>query len=142
MNRLCIGCVGIVVAGLCTLGQAQKTEIKHAPAAATSPASGREMYMSYCASCHGKAGKGDGPAAPALSAAPSDLTSLAKQNGGKYPDLKVMSVLRGQAKVAAHGTEEMPVWGKVFWHMSQGHESEVQQRITNLSNYIKSLQEK
>jgi len=36
----------------------------------------------------------------------------------------------------------MPVWGTVFWRMSQGHEGEVQQRVTNLSNYIKSLQVK
>jgi len=100
------------------------------------------MFMSYCASCHGKDAKGDGPAAAALSAAPADLTSLAKQNGGKYPDMKVTSVLRGQAKVVAHGTQEMPVWGPFFWRMSQGHESEVQQRIANLNNYIKSLQQK
>jgi hypothetical protein len=36
----------------------------------------------------------------------------------------------------------MPVWGPVFWRMSQGHPAEVQQRIANLNNYIKSLQAK
>jgi mono/diheme cytochrome c family protein len=136
-------CVGIVIgAGLCALAQGQNTEIKHAPAATTSPASGHDMFMSYCASCHGKDAKGNGPAAAALNTAPTDLTSLAKQNGGKYPDMKVTSILRGQGKVVAHGTQEMPVWGALFWRMSQGHEAEVQQRIANLSSYIKSLQEK
>ena len=124
--------------------RAQETtkKIKHVPAGQTSAASGEQMYTSYCASCHGKDGKGDGPAAAALKQPPADLTTLAKSNGGKYPSMKVTSVLRGEATVAAHGTQEMPVWGPVFWHMSQGHASEVQQRVANLNNYIESLQQK
>jgi hypothetical protein len=54
----------------------------------------------------------------------------------------VNSILRGQAKLVAHGTQEMPVWGPVFWKMSQGNEGELQQRISNLNRYIESLQEK
>jgi len=122
--------------------QDQKPEVKHTPAPMTSAASGKEMFMSYCASCHGKDAKGDGPAASARSAKPADLTMLAKNNGGSYPSMKVMSVLRGQANVGAHGNQEMPVWGPVLWRMSQGHESEMQQRIANLSKYIESLQMK
>jgi hypothetical protein len=53
-----------------------------------------------------------------------------------------MSILRGQATVTAHGNRDMPVWGPVFWHISQGHESEVQQRIVNLTRYIETLQAK
>jgi mono/diheme cytochrome c family protein len=131
-----------IAMAVCASAQDQKKEVKHAPAPATSPASGSEMFNSYCASCHGKDAKGNGPAASALNAAPSDLTMLARKNGGKFPDLKVMAVLRGEAKVAAHGTQEMPVWGPVFWHMSQGHAAEVHQRVANLANYIKSMQEK
>lgn len=140
-----MSCVILLSATAITLASAQeqqKTEIKHAPPAQTSPASGKEMFLSYCAPCHGKDAKGDGPAATALKQAPADLTALAKQNGGKFPGMKVTAVLRGEASVAAHGTQEMPVWGPVFWHMSQGHAAEVQQRIANLSSYIKSLQEK
>ncbi|MBZ5596744.1 MAG: cytochrome c [Acidobacteriia bacterium] len=139
--RTCLaGFLAVMV--IASVAQDQKTEIKHAPAPATSPASGHEMFVSYCASCHGKDAKGNGPAAAALNAAPADLTTLAKKNGGKFPDMKVTSVLRGQASVAAHGSQEMPVWGPIFWRMSQGHPVEVQQRIANLSSYIKSLQEK
>jgi len=122
--------------------QDQPTKLKHAPAAQTSPASGQEMFNSYCAACHGKDAKGDGPAAAALNKAPADLTALAKSNGGKFPSMKVMSVLRGEASVAAHGTQEMPVWGPVFWKMSQGHAAEVHQRVANLTKYIESLQAK
>lgn len=119
-----------------------KPEVKHVPAPLTSPSSGQQMYKSYCASCHGEAGKGDGPAAPALKVAPSDLTQLAKNNSGKFPSERVASILRGQATVSAHGNRDMPVWGPVFWHMSRGHEGEVQQRIANLTRYIQSLQQK
>jgi len=127
---------------LLAVAQDPKPEIKHAPAAQTSPASGKEMFNAYCVACHGKDAKGDGPAASALKDAPADLTMLAKTHGGKYPLDRVTSVLRGQTKVGAHGTQEMPVWGPVFWKLSQGREVEVQQRIANLNRYIESLQVK
>jgi len=108
----------------------------------TSPASGKEMFVSYCASCHGKDAKGNGPAANALKQLPADLTTLAKRNGGKYPTDKVTSILRGQTTLMAHGDQEMPVWGPVFWRLSQGREEQVQMRIANLNRYLESLQEK
>ena len=134
--------VCLIVFAMSSDAQEQEKQIKRAPAPITSPASGKEMFVSYCASCHGMDGKGDGPAATALKNPPADLTTLAKRNGGKYPEAKVSSILSGKASVAAHGTQEMPVWGPVFWRMSQGHAVEVQQRIVNLNDYIKSLQAK
>jgi mono/diheme cytochrome c family protein len=127
-----------------TIGGAQEPpkRIKHAAAQPTSPASGHDMFMSYCASCHGKAARGDGPAASALKIPPTDLTALAKKNDGKYPSLKVTAVLSGQTDLASHGNKDMPVWGVVFRSMSGGHESEVQQRVANLNHYLESLQAK
>ena len=122
--------------------QEAKTEVKHSTAPVTSPVSGKEMFLSYCASCHGKDAKGDGPAAASLKVAPADLTGLAKRNGGKYPADKVTTILRGQANLVPHGDQEMPVWGPVFWKMSGGHEELVQQRIANLNRYLESLQVK
>lgn len=116
--------------------------IKHVPVTVTSAASGKQMYVSYCAVCHGTDAKGNGPAAGALKVAPSDLAALSKSNGGKFPSLKVSAAIRGDANVVAHGTKEMPVWGLLFRDLSQGHEGEVQQRINNLTKYIESLQEK
>jgi mono/diheme cytochrome c family protein len=146
MNVCRILCVVAFCLSIAMFGQGQDQEqkpvIKHATAPVTSAASGKEMFNAYCASCHGTAGKGDGPAAPALKNPPADLTMLAKNNGGKYPSNKVTSILRGQATLTAHGTQEMPVWGPVFWKMSQGHEGELQQRIANLNSYIESLQTK
>lgn len=135
--------IAVFVAGF-VISQAQesKTTVKHEAAPMTSPASGKEMFVSYCASCHGKDAKGDGPAANALKQLPADLTTLAKRNGGKYPTDKVNAILRGQTSLMAHGDQEMPVWGPVFWRLSGGHEEQVQMRIANLNHYLESLQEK
>ena len=123
--------------------QAQpETSIKHVPVKATSPVSGKEMYTAYCAVCHGTDGKGGGPAASALKVPPTDLTQLSKNNGDKYPALKVTSTIRGTADLPAHGSKDMPVWGELFWSMSRGHEGQVQQRVANLTHYIETLQAK
>jgi mono/diheme cytochrome c family protein len=141
--RYAVCCAALFLATVAfTPGQSQAPEIKHAPAAQTSPASGKEMFVSYCAACHGKDAKGDGPAAAGLKALPADLTTLAKRNGGKYPADKVTSILRGQTNLVPHGDQEMPVWGPVFWKVSQGNVGQVQQRIANLNHYIESLQQK
>ena len=94
--------------------QAAKPEIKHVPASYTSPSSGKEMYDSYCASCHGVDGKGDGPAAPALKAVPANLTTLAVKNGGAFTSAHVATEIQGAAMIPAHGSNEMPVWGPIF----------------------------
>jgi len=141
MSVRIVSLVLCIVAAVC-YAQEQKPEVRHVPAPVTSAQSGKQMFQAYCASCHGATGKGDGPAAPALNPPPGDLTALSKKNGGKFPADRVLSILRGQEPVTAHGNRDMPVWGKVFWSMSQGHESEVNQRITNLTHYVESLQSK
>ena len=133
----------MVVAAFALTSGAQeqpKKTIQHVPITPMSPASGKDMYVSYCAACHGAEGKGNGPAAEALKTPPSDLTLLSKNNGGKFPALKVAGSIRGDAEVAAHGSKEMPVWGHLLRAVSGGHEAEVDQRIKNLVSYIKSLQ--
>jgi len=136
-----IVCACTVAAQNQTQGQPEKT-IKHVPIRSTSPVSGKEMYKAYCAVCHGIDGKGGGPAASALKVPPTDLTLLGKNNGGKYPALKVSSSIRNESDLPAHGSKEMPVWGTLFWSMSSGHEGEVQQRVGNLTKYIEFLQAK
>lgn len=79
-----------------------------------SVASGKETYMQFCASCHGIDGRGNGPAASALKTPPADLTMLAKTHDGKFPYEYVTGVIRFGKPISAHGSSDMPVWGRVF----------------------------
>ena len=135
--------ISLVAFGVAVSAQDKpEKEIKHVPIKSTSPASGVDMYQTYCAVCHGKDGRGEGPAASALKVPPTDLTLLAQKNGGKYPTMKVVTTIRGEEPLPAHGSKDMPIWGKLFWSMSGGHEAQVQQRVSNLNSYIESLQKK
>lgn len=68
--------------------------------------------------CHGLDAKGGGPAASALKHQPGDLTQISHRNNGSFPDTKVLAILKGEQRVAAHGTAEMPTWGKTFGDMN------------------------
>jgi mono/diheme cytochrome c family protein len=122
-------------------GYAQTGQVKKEPIQTTSAASGVEMFNSYCAACHGKDAKGDGPAAGALKVPPANLPELAKKNNGKFPADHVASVLRSGVS-GAHGSPEMPVWGPLFSAVSGRDDSIVQMRIANLVRYLESLQVK
>jgi mono/diheme cytochrome c family protein len=115
-------------------------KVKITPAPITSPSSGEQMYEAYCASCHGKDGKGNGPAAAAMKVPPTDLTTLAAKNHGEFPSAHVAAVIRGDSLAPAHGDKDMPVWGPVFLAMGQHHTADVQQRIANLVQYLKQIQ--
>jgi len=140
LRRLAFSMAALFIASICA--SAQQPVVKHVPIRAVSPASGQQMYTAYCAACHGKDAKGNGPAAEALKTPPPDLTLLSKNNGGKYPSLRVGAILRGDTVLTAHGSKDMPIWGKLFWAISKGHSSEVDQRVANLNKYLESLQEK
>jgi mono/diheme cytochrome c family protein len=108
----------------------------------TSPASGKQMYVSYCAPCHGVDGKGSGPMASSLVQRPADLSVLSKNNGGKFPSTHVASVLQFGAKNPAHGTAEMPIWGSLFSQMNPPSPQKdlVALRVSNLAQYLQTLQ--
>lgn len=118
------------------------TQVATSPARYTSPASGQEMYVSYCASCHGVDGKGGGPAAAAMKNAMPDLTRLAVAHEGKFPFERVIQMIRGDVNSPSHGSQDMPVWGPVFLKMSQHQPAEVHQRVQNLAKYIEGMQTK
>ena len=54
------------------------------PATADKVNGGKALYQTYCTPCHGTKGKGDGPAAAALTPKPADHTSqaLSKETDG------------------------------------------------------------
>ena len=127
------------------IGVAQQptTTIKKVPIKPTPVASGQQMYATYCATCHGPTGLGNGPAAPALKVPATDLTTLSQKNGGSYPSAHVATVLRFGTENPAHGNADMPIWGDLMKSLGPSTWSKdqvVQQRISNLTDYIQQMQ--
>ncbi|MFZ0632828.1 MAG: c-type cytochrome [Acidobacteriaceae bacterium] len=142
-NRIHVAFVAALLA-TAAFGIAQTTQIKEVPIKPTSAASGKQMYNSYCATCHGVDGRGNGPAASAMKTSPTDLTNLAKTNGGMFPDAHIATVLQFGVENSAHGSPEMPVWGTAFRSLAKGTaapDAQEQQRIANLTGYLKTLQQ-
>ena len=103
--------------------------------------SGRELFMTYCATCHGVTGRGNGPTAEELRHRPTDLTQFAKQNGGVFNGVLVHRIIDGRT-VKAHGTMEMPVWGDAFKWRHGLDEDGIKARIEVLVRYLESIQER
>lgn len=84
-----------------------------AATAETNPETGKEVFLTYCATCHGVSAKGDGPMAKMLTTPPTDLTQLAENNGGQFPTFRVVRQIDGRDPLLAHGGE-MPLFGQLF----------------------------
>jgi mono/diheme cytochrome c family protein len=111
-------------------------------AATVEPVTGKQIYSSYCALCHGSDAKGGGPFAAQLKVWPPDLTQLAKKNHGAFPEMRVSETIDGEFGKPSHGNSEMPIWGPVFRSMAHGHKDNAQLRIKSLVKYLESVQEK
>jgi mono/diheme cytochrome c family protein len=120
---------------------APAAQIKQTPAPYTRPSSGKDMYLAYCASCHGTEGKGNGPAASAMNVPPTDLTQLAANNAGKFPEGRVVQTIKGNLVTPSHGSQAMPVWGPTFRTFATTSDAVTDLRIRNLTKYIASLQQ-
>jgi mono/diheme cytochrome c family protein len=147
LSKLSLGASLLVAGALWTaaranLAVAQEKVIKKTAVQQSDASSGKAMFTSYCAACHGPEGKGNGPAASELKTPPADLTQLAKKNDGKFPADHVRSVLDFGAKAPAHGSNDMPVWGTLFHALDQNDPVKTNLRIQNLVEYIKALQAK
>ena len=128
----------LVVAGTCA-AQAERDR-------------GRREFETSCAVCHGAEARGDGPLRPFLVKPPTDLTTLARRNGGKFPTREVMEIIDGRstAPIGSHGPRDMPVWGEVFLEQAQDDpartklhpEWSVRARIVALIDYLGQLQVK
>lgn len=71
-------------------------------------AEGRKLYASYCVSCHGEKGKGDGVAARSLPAKPADHTNGAVMN--QLND-KFLTEIITKGGAAVGKSNFMPPWG-------------------------------
>jgi mono/diheme cytochrome c family protein len=104
---------------------------------------GAELFATYCASCHGVEARGDGPAAIALKTPPTDLTAIAAQRGGVFPDSAIARTIDGRFDLPAHGSREMPIWGVRLADeipcFATGEEV-ARGRVASLIEYLKSRQ--
>lgn len=108
--------------------------------------SGRELYVSLCASCHGTSGIGDGPMAGELRTAPSDLTIIAAKHGGTFPRQEIAEIVDGRRPLRSHGPGSMPVWGRHFERSTSSPDAPsemiVRGQIGALVDYLESIQRK
>jgi mono/diheme cytochrome c family protein len=108
----------------------------------TAVTSGKQMYTSYCAPCHGVDGKGHGPVASQLKTPPTDLTLMSRNNNGQFPEKHLVGILQFGKDIPSHGSASMPVWGPILGKMDQSKPQVKQLRISNLSQYLKIIQVK
>ncbi len=134
--RTVLGAAAVVLV-IVTASAAKSQE----PATGTSSDEGRKLFVTYCARCHGRSGRGDGPAADDFRLRPADLTRIASSNAGVFVTERIHRIIDGR-DVTAHGSIDMPVWGDVFKHKQGLDEDAVKARIDAIVRYLKSIQER
>jgi mono/diheme cytochrome c family protein len=133
----------LLVTALVPLAAQDKPTIKRVPAQPIASLDGKDNFQEYCAVCHGKDARGNGPAAPALKTPPADLTTIAKRRKGQFPSTEISEIIEGSQGLAAHGNREMPMWGSVFRAIGTGEGDQTHLlRVRNLVKYLQSLQVK
>jgi len=103
--------------------------------------SGAYAYRTYCASCHGTDGKGEGPLAESLRFDPPDLSLLSKRNKGEFPAEKVLRIVDGRKPLPGHGGPDMPIWGDAFRNADTGYDNaKVKEKIRSIVDHLRTLQ--
>lgn len=106
---------------------------------------GRDLFMFFCAECHGKDAASTGPVAEMLAIDPPVLLHLSDRNGGTFPIDTVAMQIDGRMPIATHSY--MPVFGPsldgdqaVAFSLPSGQPMLVSQRLANLIAYLQSVQ--
>ena len=112
--------------------------------------SGELEFREFCTQCHGPTGVGNGPTAAILKKKPANLTLLAKNNGGVFPEAEVKDYITGTKFIESHGTREMPLWGNQFRYRAISSSQagyapaatpqQVNAKINRLVEYVRSIQ--
>ena len=134
-------CAAFLLVALCDPWASGQTTGQKNPPLVISSMYGPDLFAFYCASCHGRDGKGSGPVVPALKTPPPDLTTITRRNSGTFPRARVESFVTGDGDrlTPAHGSKEMPVWGPIFRGLDP-RDTTNKVRITNIVGYIESIQ--
>ena len=106
---------------------------------------GAELYQHYCATCHGIEATGHGPMAGVLIIQPTNLKTLAGEDG-IFPTARVVARIDGRDPLVSHGSP-MPVYGPYFEGQDtaiktpEGQPILTSQPIVDLVAYLETLQE-
>lgn len=107
---------------------------------------GRDLFLYFCAECHGKDGASVGPMAEMLAIVPPNLAVLSKQNAGVFPIESVAMQIDGRIPIEGHSF--MPVFGPaldgdqfISLSLPSGQPMMVTQRLANLITYLQAIQE-
>ena len=107
---------------------------------------GENLYLDYCATCHGLDADGQGPMAPAMSLQPTNLTLLEAGNNGTFPTERVVMRIDGREPLISHGSP-MPVFGDFFEGDDTAIKAETgqpimtSQPVVDLVAYLRTLQQ-
>lgn len=107
------------------------------------PNPGRDAYLQYCASCHGVDGEGSGPMAAELRTAPPDLTRLGERFGSPLNTQRLIERIDGRRMTRAHGSSDMPVWGRKLGARTprtQGTEAQTRGTLLIIIDWLQSIQ--
>jgi mono/diheme cytochrome c family protein len=138
--------LGLVVASAAWAARAAAQDPRPAspaapPGSPVAAVSGAYAFRTYCASCHGVDGKGEGPLTDSLRFSPPDLTLIAKRNGGESPTEKVVRIVDGRNPLKGHGGPDMPIWGDAFRNAETGYEdAAARAKIRSVVDFLKTLQ--
>ena len=103
---------------------------------------GEQLYITYCATCHGESAGGAGSLSGLLNVDVPDLRTLSANNNGEFPMLEVIHAIDGRAGVRGH-ENPMPLFGEMFFSEKfgpYGAEAFIRGQMLSIALYIESIQ--
>jgi mono/diheme cytochrome c family protein len=149
MKSLCSGAVLVLLVIAISLPQARAGKTQSIE---DQVKMGATDYQNFCAACHGKDARGNGPVAMELKIAPPSLRNLAARRNGVFDVNEIVKIIDGRDMPRAHGTPEMPIWGSLFRFVAEASgilssdiedtEKDAQKHILAVAKYLETIQEK
>lgn len=142
MTKRFAGCAagGLLFFALSTAAWGDRTVQERRPR--EDPHSGPYLYRTFCTSCHGPGGRGDGRAVVTLRVPPPDLTTIAERRGGMFPSDEIAQIIDGRKPLAGHARIDMPQWGRVLGRLELIDDATVKARVDALVAHLESMQRK
>ncbi|OSQ42469.1 c-type cytochrome [Marivita geojedonensis] len=106
---------------------------------------GRDLFMAFCADCHGVTGRGEGPMGRSMDPVPADLTLLSARNGGELPESDILSKIDGYAHGGTTGPS-MPQFGDFLggdplpYDTGDGVLTPTPRKLVALIEYLETIQ--